>query len=534
MSPSLGSLSPWQIALAGAALTAAGLIVLAPASAVFALVFLGAVLYSVHLYRGHTLSLERTALAVVLLVTLAGLALPALVGLVASSYHTMEALLRPDEAFREDFALLLLVSAGLVAAARFWPGRFGDGAFVLLAVVPAVLAKLAYVQAVQAEAVSDFGGMWHVASQLAGQGLEATRSELKPFSWPHFERVLPFLFPMRALFGHGPAAYAVPNVFLGAATSLLTWRLARRWFGPVAARVALVISLAAIETVLIAEIPTHELPGAFYTLLSLTLFQIAWDLHAQGRLRAALLAGAGLGLSILLLDFQRSTGNVMLLSTTLLGLGIAALRHRFWRGLLVILVPLLVFKAADAAVSRAGLRIPPAVQAKSGGIGLAATTDSASDGSYLYTWNNYTARYGAAGVDWRRLALVKIASETHYHPGARLSLYLRKARTLFPLGSQTYFYLPNARYRGVNMDYLTGRIFAISLGFTSLFLAALLVALVRIWDVPGLTLTALAPLFFLAAFSLILLLLAEVQPRYLYPIWYIGPIYIGALFGRPS
>jgi hypothetical protein len=530
----LDARSPWRIALGGAVLITAGLLVLAPASAVFALTFLGAVLYAVHSGRGHDLSLERTVRSGVLLVAVAGLALPALVGLIASSYHTLEALLRPDGAFRKDLALLLLVSVGLVVAARVWPARLGDRVFVPLTVAVAVLAKLAYVRAVQAEVVSDFASMWIVASRLAESGLEATRGTLRAFSWPYFERVLPFLFPMRAAFGPGPAAYAIPNVLLGAATSLLTWRLARRWFGPVAARVALVVSLAAIETVLIAEIPTHELPGAFYTLLSLTLFQIAWDFHAQGRLRAALLAGAGLGFSILVLDFQRSTGSVMLLSTTLLGLGIAATGRRFGRGLLVVLVPLLVFEAADLAVRRAGLRIPPAVQAKSGGIGLASMTDSASDGSYLYTWNNYTTRYGSSGVDWRRLALVKIASETHYHPGARLSLYLRKARTLFPLGSQTYFYLPNARLRGINMDYLTGRIFVISLGFTSLFLAALLVALARIWDAPGLTLTALAPLFFLAAFSAILLLLAEVQPRYMYPVWYIGSIYIGALFGRPS
>jgi hypothetical protein len=531
----LDSRSWWRIALGGAVLITAGLLVLAPASAVYALAFLGAVLYAVHTGHRHDLSLERTVRSGVLLVTAASLALPAVVGLIGSSYHVTENLLRPDAAFRTDLTLTLLASAGLVVAARAWPDRFGDRTFVLLTVVLAVVAKLAYVWAVQADAVSDFEWMWRVASWLTDQGLDATRRQLKPFSWPHFERILPFLFPMRILFGSSPAAYAIPNVLLGAVTSLLTWRLTRRWFGRTAARVALVVSLAAVETVLIAEIPSHELPGAFYTLLSLTLFQIAWDFHAQGRHRAALLAGAALGLSILVLDFQRSTGSVMLLSTFLLGFGIAAVGGRFWRGLPVVLVPLLVFVAADTAARRAGLRIPPAMQAKSSGIGLAATTDSASDGSYLYTWHNYTVRYGASGVDWRRLALVKLASDTHYHPGARLSLYLRKARTLFPLGSQTYFYLPNtSKLHGVAMDDLTERIFVISLGFTVLFLATLLVALVRIWDVPGLTLTALAPLFFLATFSAILLLLAEVQPRYLYSIWYIGPIYIGALLGRSS
>lgn len=514
-----------------------------------ALVFLAAVFYAVRTARGHSLSLGRTARVVVLLAAAVGLAVPAFIGLVASSYYAMESLLQANGAFRQDFLLVTLAVAGVVAAARAWPDRFGDRAFVLLAVAVAVLAKLAYVWAVQAEAVSDFIGMWRVASALADKGLEVTRNSLKAFSWPHFERVLPFLFPVRAAFGPSPEAYSIPNVLLGAATSLLTWRLARRWFGRTAGRVALVLSLVAVETVLIAEIPTHEVPGAFYTLVALTLFQIAWALHAEGRDRAALAAGAAFGLSLLVLDFQRSTGGVMLLATTLLALGIAVVgespprdgqteerkdRRRLWRGVLLALLPLLVFKISDAAVRQAGLRTPPEVREKGGGMGLISATDSGSDGSYLYFWNNYATRYNSPGVSWYRLALVRLASDTHYNPGARVTLYLRKAKTLFPLGTQTYFYLPNATLFGEKMDPLSARILTASLVFTVLFLAALLVALARIWDIPDLPLGSLAPLFFLATFSAILLLLAEVQPRYLYPIWYIGPIYIGALWRRPA
>jgi hypothetical protein len=544
MSRGIPTLSPGRIAIAGAVLLAAALLMLAPASAVFALTFLGAVLYAVHTGRRHALSPDGMVRAAVFLVTAAGLALPALLGLITTSSQTVDSLLQPNAAFRRDLLLLLLVVVGAVAAARLWPARFRDRFFVLLMVTLAVLAKLAYVQVVQAEPVSDFASMWRISSSLLETGLEETRSGLESNRWAHFERILPFLFPMRAAFGPGPAAYAVPNILLGAATSLLTYRLARRWFGRTAARVALVLSLLAVETTIIAEIPTHEIPGAFYTLLALTLFQIAWDLQARGRRRAALLAGAAFGLSVLVLDFQRSTGSVMLLSTTLLGLGIAVAGEeppeartpwttRLRRGLPLVLVPVLVFALANAGLREAGLRTPPEERAKGAGIGLASATDSAGDGSYVYYANNYLYRYGLSGVNWQRLALVKLASDTHYHPGARLVHYLRKARALFTLGTQTYFYLYKATFRGGPIDPLAGRIYALCVGFTSLFLAALLVAVARIWDLPDLRLATLAPLFFLAAFSAVLLLLAEIQPRYMFPIWYIGAIYIGALFGRP-
>ncbi|HYO15402.1 MAG TPA: glycosyltransferase family 39 protein [Thermoanaerobaculia bacterium] len=549
MSRRLPTLSTGRIAVAGAVLLAAVLLVLAPASVVFALVFLGALLYAVHTGRRHALSPDGTVRAAVFLVTAAGLALPALLGLITTSSQTLDSLLQPNAAFRKDLALLALVVVGTVAAARFWPARFQDRSFVLLMVTLAVLAKIAYVSVVQAEPVSDFASMWRLSSSLLEEGLEATRSGLEGNRWAHFERILPFLFPVRTAFGPGPAAYAVPNVLLAAATSLLTYRLARRWFGRTAARVALVLSLLAVETTIIAEIPTHEIPGAFYTLLALTLFQIAWDLQAQGRSRAALLVGAAFGLSILVLDFQRSTGSVMLLSTTLLGLGLAVAGEpsqegerpeggkrwtRLRRGLPLVLVPVLAFALANAGVRGADLRTPPEERAKGAGIGLASATDSAGDGSYVYYANNYLWRYGLSGVNWQRLALVKLASDTHYHPGARLIHYLRKARALFTLGTQTYFYLYEAKFLEGPIDPVAGRIYALCVGFTSLFLAALLVALARIWDLPALRLPTLAPLFFLATFSAVLLLLAEIQPRYMFPIWYIGAIYIGALFGRSA
>lgn len=78
------------------------------------------------------------------------------------------------------------------------------------------------------------------------------------------------------------------------------------------------------------------------------------------------------------------------------------------------------------------------------------------------------------------------------------------------------------------------RVLAVSRWFSVLFLGALVVAVWRLWNLPAVPLPSLLPLFYLAVFILVLLLLAEVQPRYLYPIWYLGAIYVGALLGGPA
>ena len=389
--------------------------------------------------------------------------------------------------------------------------------------------------------------MWKLASSLAEHGL-SIRHSLVPYEWTYFERVLPYLLPLRLAFGPRPATYSVGNVLLGALTSLLVYGMTRRWFGAGAARVALVVSLAAVETVLAAEIPTHDVPGAFYTLLALAVFLAVWELRSLGRHRAALLAGAGFGLAVLVLDFQRSTGNVMLLSSTLLGLAMALVEgqasgrpaadrgRRLAGALLLVLLPWMVFGTADWALRKAALRVPPSWRAKGGGMGLAAATDSWGDGSYMHYVNNYFIPYHAVTLNWSRLALVKLAADTHDHPAARVTSYMRKAKVLFDLGSQTYFYLHAAELRGVGAidGGREARILAISRWFSALFLGALLAACYRLWKLPEVPLPILLPLLYLAVFAAILIFLAEVQPRYLYPIWYIGAIYIGALLGRPS
>lgn len=535
-------MSPRWIALAGlAVLVAVVLVALAPSSAVYVAVFLGASVYAVHtVRRAGPLRVDRVVRSVLLLVTGAGVLVPAVVGILNLGFLTLARVVDPAApATLGDLLIATLALAGLVLAARYWPARpsrFGETAFVALALVLVLGLKLAYVFVIRVPPVSDFAEMWALTSTIADNGLDAARSSLSTFyyKWAYFERVLPYLLPLRLAFGPGSAVYSVANTLLGGLTSLLVYRMTRPWFGARAARVALVVSLVAVETVLAAEIPTHDVPGAFYTVLSLTLVLAVWRLQSQGRMRAALLVSAGLGLAVLVLDVQRATGGVLLLSSSLLGLGLAlAEKRRFLPTLALVLVPWLVFQSTNRVLRGEALRVPDAVGSNSQGIGLAAGTDSWGDGSFQHGVNNYTTPYNTLRVSWSSLALAKLATDTHYHPGGRVTSYLRKAQDLFDLGSQTYFYLNAAELRGFGVvdKAREERVLAVSRWFSVLFLGALAVAVWRLWNLPAVPLPSLLPLFYLAVFTLVLLLLAEVQPRYLYPIWYLGAVYAGALLG---
>ena len=499
-------------------------------------VFLVAASYAVYTARrAGSLRMGMMVRAVLLVITGLGVFLPALIGIVNLSSLTLARVVDPAVSTTlGDLGIATLVLAGLVLAARCWPA--GETSFVVLALVLVLGLKLAYVFAIRVPPVSDFAEMWTLTSTIADGGLDAGRSTLGTFyyRWAYFERVLPYLLPLRLAFGPAPATYSVANTLLGGLTSLLVYRMTRPWFGVRAARVALAVSLVAVETVLAAEIPTHDVPGAFYTVLSLVLVLAVWRLQSQGRMRAALLVSAGLGLAVLVLDVQRATGGVLLLSSSLLGLGLALVeKRRFLPTLALVLVPWLVFESASGILRAEALRVPDAVGSYTQGLGLAAGTDSWGDGSFQHGVSNYTIPYNTLRVSWSSLALAKLATDTHYHPGGRVTSYLRKARDLFDLGSQMIFYLNAAELRGLGPvnEARAERVQGVSRWFSLLFLGALVMAVWRLWNRPAVPLPSLLPLFYLAVFILVLLLLAEVQPRYLYPIWYLGAVYVGALLG---
>ncbi|HSF39451.1 MAG TPA: hypothetical protein VLT87_06630 [Thermoanaerobaculia bacterium] len=515
----------------------------APSSAPAVLVLLLAGGYAVSAARTSPVSLspDRLVRAGLFVAVAAGVLVPALLGGLFSLHVVLSGLVDAYAAVnRRDVLAAALGFSALLFAARFWPERLGERAFLAVGTVAALAVKLAYVQFVHLAPFSDFAGMWNVASRVAVDGLPATQQWVAgspgPLQWIYLERVLPFLLPLRLAFGPGPGAYTVANVLANLAASGLTYILARGWFGNTAARVAFVLSLAAPETLMTSILPNHEVPGALYTLLGLFLIDRACRLVLAGRERAALAASLLFGAVAVIVGLQRTTGPFFLLpcaALALLAVAVGGERRRTARAAVLLAVaPLALYLGLSRILRAADLMIPPEVFAARRGLVLMAGSDSWTDGSFAH-FAELAQSYDELPVRWYPLAAAKIASDTWHTPSARVTGYVAKSRSLYDLGTQTYFYVQGAEVSGLGVieGRRVDRMTALSRCFSVVFVGCFLVGCLRLFAARGVPLRAFVPLGYLAVVSSLILFFALVQPRYLYQIWFVGAIYAGFAFG---
>jgi hypothetical protein len=476
--------------------------------------------------RGRHLSAQRLCAALVAWGIFAGLLVPALLGAAISVREPLDALTPRDDLRRGAALAAGALLVALVVALRRWPERRSDTLFLLLLGVPLSLGKLLYVHAVQMEPKSDFAGMWSMADAIARTGIVAPADWSQ---WLHLERVLPYLLPVRLLLGPELSSYGVANVVVGLASSLATYALGRRLFGRATARAAFAVSMIAPETWLACEIPTHEIPGALYAVLGLLVLYAAYDRVRAGR-RSAILWGLGWGALVVVLNLQRSVGSWYLLACATVAAAGAVLDRpgRPWRRAAplavaaLLLAPLLAFEAGRWSLRAAGLESPPGSFARENRLGLLAGMNSWSDG---VPWHiaAEAARYQHLRLDWVRLGAAQLATETALTPGARAAAYVRHSRTLFALGSQTFMYVePAALPRGRWGDVLFAAIPVAAGCFSVFFVLSLWRGCWRLARSPLPALSPLVPLAYLAVLAGVLILLGQVQPRYVYVIWYLG------------
>lgn len=517
---------------------------LAPASSGRAIAFLLATALTIHWLRKTPPSTDRLVRSVLLVTVIVGLLVPSAVGLLQSAHAVLDQLTSASPYLvRSDVVAIALVLALLVLAARRWPEAWLDSPFLLVVGVAVILLKLAYVQAVGMEPYSDFAEMWSMASRVVGGGLgHAFADPRNLMEATYLERIVPYLLPLRWLFGPEPSAYGIPNVLTGTVCSVLVYALTRDWFGRSAARAAFVVSLVAVETWLAAEIPTHDIPGALYAIAGVALYVRLSRLMDAHRIAPALIVSLLLGLVTLLLEQQRNTGLLMLASGGLLGASTPLLDGREVTPLgrravaattLFLVIPLTVFLLGKGVLIAARLAVPTQTLEPVRAMNLAACTESWSDGSWGHIHQNYELRYGAQPIHWQRLAVVRFASDTLHSPLARLSSYLRKARILFDLGSQTYFYVTNASLPGQRtIDVaMEQRVLLVSRCFTIFFLTSFLLGCRRFVRLRAVPIMVWLPLFYLSMVSTLLILLGPVQPRYLFQLWYLGAGYAGLWLG---
>lgn len=434
----------------------------------------------------------------------------------------------------------VLMIGGLVLAAR-WPGT--DAKYVWVVLIFFAAIKFYYVEIIDANAVSDFRSMLVQADRWVEHGLPK-QEYTSVVAAVHGERILLYLYPIRLIFGTDYNNYQYVNVVTSCLTALLSFVVTKRLFGRLAARVALVIALYAIEPLQAAEIPTHDIPGA----LALMGFVFAGVLLSQRfHQNDAWYWSILLGTCVLWVSMQRSIGVVLILSLLIYALfkvtdqflGTDELRVRAKAAgriiTLILFLPCLVYWTISSALGIADLQRPAAASTDWRTVIVSAHSESWGGGTYGEWRKNWLQRKLPDGGE-KQFVIKRLLSDYYYNPAENIAHYFRKAKRLFAFGGMQGFYLNGAVLRGEEKVTQRWRLkfIHINKSFAApvmlMFMMGIAVFLLKMRRIDA----ACFPLLVFGVFCGTMLLFSEVQSRYLFSIWYIAPIYIGYLFSQTS
>jgi 4-amino-4-deoxy-L-arabinose transferase-like glycosyltransferase len=405
-----------------------------------------------------------------------------------------------------------------------------------------MVSRIGYSVAVHQQRFSDFEIMWNYA--------EATATG--PFQLPgatgDYEamvesRALPYLVPVAMLSGGRPIGYQLANAIASALCALLVYGIACRTVNRKAGLMAVWIIAFSPEPLMAAEIPTHDIPGALFGLVTVTLGCLLLRENLERGRRGTLLGlGLLLGISLWVTDFQRGTGPFILgalLLATLIGVVRTDARRSIWLFASAVLLPLVVtsFLKRTAFPQIVGHRATRETSLASWRW-LAIHGNSESIGYFDLEGLTPVLR-SLDEAELRALALARTASDIADAGSTRVRNYAKRIATLYRFGSQYHWYLddsvdgrpwiPTALLDQENGKRLSSLLRGYSEGFRLVFLALALIAVIVLVlghrPDPRLYLPALV----LAAMSLALGLFGEAQPRYLFLAWFLLPIYIGWL-----
>jgi len=528
-----------------------------PAGPMFISLFTGItallILYAFHLKSPMRYTFENFMHASIGLLILLGLTIPMFRGMSELASHFIDHLTSRRIFFITSVNTLYVILIGvlfvLIARKSLFKG-ISTKAFVFSAIFVGLCLKLAYVFLMDVRLISDFESMWRIVTETITSG------------WPerithvHQQRVLLFLVPLARLFGNSPLVYKIGNVVILMLSSLVSFSLARRWFGEDAARASLFLILLVPETFFNLCIPTHDIPGAFLLLTSLWMLDTLLMSVDKKSWITCLITGLFLGISVEFLEIQRSLSLVFWLAVLMF----IAYRASQTRGislrdtpkkiplfsskrayliLLFVFFSFLVSKGVYFLLESNGLILSDKVKSKGWTFDFIRSTDSWDTvGGYFYQWQNYSPYTKNGNTYNSSIAVNKILSDTYYNSFDRISNYLRRAERLYSLGSQSFFYyginiqLPSSRLKGKKIaDFLTHHNMVFVLFFEIAFILSSILMLITNRINPR----AFPSLLTLSFLSGALLILGESQPRYMYPIWFIAPMLMAAPLGaRPG
>ena len=527
-----------------------------PAGPLFISLFTGIaaliILYAFHLKKPIKLTFEDLIYASMGWLIVLGLTIPMFRGMSWFASRFIVNLTSRRSFFITSINTLYVILIGvlfvLIARRSVFKGM-PTKTFVFFAIFVGLGFKLAYVLLMDVKLVSDFESMWKIVTETITTGWPEKISHV------HQQRVLLFFIPLARLFGNSPLVYKIGNVVLLMLSSLLSFSLARRWFGENAARASLFLIFFIPETFFNLCIPSHDIPGAFLFLCSLWMLDTLLLSVDKKSWISRLITGLFLGISLEFLEIQRGTSRVFW-PAVLMFIAFRAsqtqeisqkdvpkkisllLYKRAYLVLLFVGFSFLASKEVHFLLESNGLILSDKVKSEDSIFDFVRSSDSWDAGEYSYQWKNYSPYLKNGNTYNSSIAVDKILSDTYYNSFDRISNSFIRAKRLYQLGSQAYFYygisiqLPSSRLKGKKIeDFLVTHNMVFVLFFEMAFILSSILMLITNRINPR----AFPSLLTLSFLSGVLLILGESQPRYMYPIWFIAPMLMAAQLGaRPG
>lgn len=401
--------------------------------------------------------------------------------------------------------------------------------FILAATASAFFIYWLYDRSLDAPWISDFQSMWNAAGQLTAQSRFSAHNIIE-------QRALPLLVPATYAFGHNPNVVTALNAACLVAIMLMGYDIMRRASSHRSAQIFSVLWLACAETTFALKIPSHDLWALLFSALTLWVLVSITPPTRRATL-SVLFRGALVGLPILLLDVQRELGTVAIVSLATTILLVQPRTHRpdsdsepqLRRTLVVMLAgAIFSFGLGKIILERTGIVTSDPAYTYLSKVRTAALAPSYSDGTYRYARGFESSLLRLQSPEAQaETAQALLFSDFVDQPGLRVSSILWKMGGLSALGSQTYFYQSGlAQTDPALSTKLTSYNKFYSALFSALLLASLACTLSR--------LESLATVYAVAFMGVLiggLVTIGEVQPRYLFPVWFFGLLPISARLG---
>lgn len=406
------------------------------------------------------------------------------------------------------------------------------------------ISRLTVYLAIDQQLYSDFARMWADAVYAHQNGLN-----LSTIKSGRTLRALTFLYPIVLIHGDNPIWYQIYNAIYLSLALFITYHLGARLWNRRVASVAVALLFLSGELLFSGEVPSHDIPGSLITLVCLALLIRIHDLailRKPDRRPSHLLSMGYLALALgglyAVLNFVR--GISFLLNAAvgfyLACLLLTGLRERVRPPVTSLLnavffmmvIPILVSSSIQNEVVRHLDPQAPAISQRRQLGWIAGHAPVEGRGRFSDYQKLHHIIASVPDSELPSFAYGLFLSNIVDAPSEKFGHLYRKMRQLYFLGSQPNFYVSRLQPNAVISDRQTlklvikrifgwngilNAIFAVLLFLSICHYFAFRIKKVRIKHLPLAT---------IAVVSLALLAFGEVQPRFIYPIWFIGSLYI--------